>query len=131
MSDFLTRLDECGKKLVPELSGGEAPTFDCPKCLDTLYLSHIRKGYTVSWFCTCQRATDAEAGYWFDRLFPPAGAGGRRVPSSTGRKEFDHYAKVYGDRMPWVKPAIEELQKQYEHTRTRKAKLEDSKQGRL
>ena len=111
------------KLVVPE---HEEPVFKCVTCQDSGYTSrdyhNKRTGAVngvVAWFCSCERGTLAEAGHWFDRINPMIGPG-KRGSSAGAIEEFQRYCRANPQRAPFMQPAIERLQEEWEKSKSRK-----------
>jgi len=129
--DFLERMDAIAKKIVLPQEHANYPTFRCPKCEDRgLTVQNVRDRRHVSeangagkasaaWFCTCDAGEAAEAGYWFDAIYPRE-ATGRRHKFNPGYASFTAYLQANRSRAFGMEARIEALRQKYERERSRK-----------
>jgi hypothetical protein len=114
----------------PPLEHDGEPTYSCPDCLGTAYVSHERSTkfglVTVSWFCDCDKGRIREVYYWFDALHPMSG-GHRASKSPAGEKELREYLSANPLQRRWLPDAIEARRKRHEDERKKKLQaLEES-----
>lgn len=127
-------IGESMRQLVPEFRGEDPPTFRCGDCRDTAVVSRdcggshrsrlrsgtrIRcQGCAVAWFCQCKAGESAEAGHWYERIYPSRD--GRRQKSDHGEAEFVDYLRAYPSRNFIMRSRVEDLKRKYESARSRK-----------
>jgi len=109
---------------IPEPHPEDLPTYACRTCFDTAILSRPKTGrhgaplQDVAWFCSCEAGQAAESGYWFDHVYPQAGA--LRVVSGGGMARFRAYCAARGIDGRLMGERVERLRNRYAKARSRK-----------
>ena len=75
--------------------------------------------YDAAWYCECEPGEHAEAGYFFDLVYP-SHRGGARAENHVGQATYREYLLANPMRAYRLEPNLAELLKSYNDKRRRK-----------